>query len=195
MPSLITIGFLSVFLFNEAPWAVPLASSAQNLSHTRVFLKTRFSLWQKCLMYTWLVVQNSKKIGTQVTVFFFVRLVFLVCFFCLFRAAPSSYGSSQARGRIGAVVQAYTRATAMPHLSFVYDLHHSSRQRGIKPASSWMLDSYLLSHDRNSSGHNLMKLIFIVSSEHSFFFSFSSEHSGVKVFFFLFFFFFFSVVS
>ena len=41
-------------------------------------------------------------------------------FFCLFRAAPEAYEGSQARGLI--------RATAMPDLSLIFDLHHSSQQ-------------------------------------------------------------------
>ena len=48
---------------------------------------------------------------------------FFVSFFvfCLFRAAPKAYGSSQARGRIGATAAG---------------LHHSSRQRQIRAASA-----------------------------------------------------------
>ena len=54
------------------------------------------------------------------------------CFvFCPFRAAPVAYGSSQARGRIGAVAPAYTTATATPDPSCVCNLHHSSQQRQI----------------------------------------------------------------
>ena len=47
-------------------------------------------------------------------------------FFLLFGATPTAYGSSQARGQIGA-----TAVTAMPDLSRVCDLHHSSWQRKI----------------------------------------------------------------
>ena len=46
--------------------------------------------------------------------------------FCLLRAEPEAYGSSQARGRIGA---AYTTATQNP--SPVFDLHHSSQHHQI----------------------------------------------------------------
>ena len=54
--------------------------------------------------------------------------LFLVCF-CLFRAAPAAYGSSQARGRIGA----YTTATAMAvwHPSSSCDIHCRLQQRQI----------------------------------------------------------------
>ena len=55
-----------------------------------------------------------------------------------------AYGGSQARGRIGAAMAAYTPATAMPDLSHVYDLptaHGNIRslthrvRPGIEPAS------------------------------------------------------------
>ena len=49
----------------------------------------------------------------------------IIFFFLLFRAAPTAYGSSQARGRIGA---AATTATAMQNQSYVCNLHHSSRR-------------------------------------------------------------------
>ena len=52
---------------------------------------------------------------------------------------------------------AYTTATAMRDLSCICNPHYSSRQPqihwagpGNEPASSWMLDSFPLSHDRNS---------------------------------------------
>ena len=61
-----------------------------------------------------------------------VRIYFLFLFiFSLFRVAPLAYGGSQARGLIGAVEPAYTRATATPDPSRVCDLHHSSQQRRI----------------------------------------------------------------
>ena len=51
---------------------------------------------------------------------------------CLFKASPMAYWSSQARDRIGATAT----ATAMPDMSHICDLHHSSRQRQIfKPLS------------------------------------------------------------
>ena len=46
-----------------------------------------------------------------------------------FRAAGGAcYGSSQARGQIGAVAVAYTTAAATQDLSRICDLHRSSRQ-------------------------------------------------------------------
>ena len=57
---------------------------------------------------------------------YFVSLLFL-----LFRAIPSAYGSSQARGRIGAPAVACATAMATWDLSCVYYLHHSSRQHQI----------------------------------------------------------------
>ena len=35
--------------------------------------------------------------------FYFIWFFFFVCVFCLFRAAPMAYGSSQARGQSGAI--------------------------------------------------------------------------------------------
>ena len=52
-------------------------------------------------------------------------------FFHLFRAVPLAYGGSQARGQIRAKAPAYATATAMPYLSCICDLHHSSWQRHI----------------------------------------------------------------
>ena len=49
-------------------------------------------------------------------------------FFFLFMATPVAYGSSQARGRIGATAEAYTTATATPDLSIICDLHCSLEQ-------------------------------------------------------------------
>ena len=57
--------------------------------------------------------------------------------FCLLRATPMVYGGSQARCQIGAVAASlYTTATAMPDLSRICDLYHSSRQLRILGALS-----------------------------------------------------------
>ena len=75
--------------------------------------------------------------------------MFFVCLFfgllSLFRAAPAAYGSSQARGLIGAAAAGLATATAMPDLGHVCDLCQSSRQCQIL---------YLLSKaiDRHPSG-------------------------------------------
>ena len=64
----------------------------------------------------------------ETTVWIFRELnwwVFFLCVcMCLFRATAVAYGGSQARGPIGA----YTRATATPDPSRIFDLHHSSQQ-------------------------------------------------------------------
>ena len=65
---------------------------------------------------------------------------FLFCF-CLFRAASIACGSSQARGRIGAVATAYARGTAMLDPSRICDLHHIWRQ-------SWILIPLSEARDR-----------------------------------------------
>ena len=48
---------------------------------------------------------------------------FILCSF--FRATPVAYGGSQARGPMGAAVQVYITATAVPDLSHILDLPHS----------------------------------------------------------------------
>ena len=53
----------------------------------------------------------------------------LVFVFCLFRAAYVACGDSQARVQIGTL--AYTTTTAMPNLTRVCYLYHSSRQHQI----------------------------------------------------------------
>ena len=71
-----------------------------------------------------------------------------VCIFCIFRAAPMTYESSQARHQIGAEAEAYATARAMQDASLVCDLHHSSQQR-------WILNP--LSKVRDQT-HNLMDI-------------------------------------
>ena len=48
--------------------------------------------------------------------------------FCLFRATHLAYGGSQARGLNGSYSRRPSRATATGDLSYIHDLHHSSRQ-------------------------------------------------------------------
>ena len=58
---------------------------------------------------------------------FSMKLNAVSTFFLLFfRAEPAPYGSSQARGGIGAVAAAYATHTAMLDPSGVCDLHHRS---------------------------------------------------------------------
>ena len=66
--------------------------------------------------------------------------------FVFLKAAPVAYGSSLARGLIGAIAAAYTTATTMPDPSRVCDLHHTSRQ-------CWILNPLSEARDRT---HNLM---------------------------------------
>ena len=66
------------------------------------------------------------------------ELFYFIIYFCflLFRATPLAYGSSQARGRIGAVaasLHTYTTDKETQDPNCVCDLHHSSRQ-------SWILN-------------------------------------------------------
>ena len=57
--------------------------------------------------------------------------VVVVVFLPFLGPLPMAYGGSQARGLIKAVAPAYTRATATPDPSCIYDLHRRSRQRRI----------------------------------------------------------------
>ena len=63
------------------------------------------------------------------------HMSFVCLFVCLFRATPVAYGSSQARDLL-----VYTRATAMPDPSRIWDLHHSSWQ-------CWILNSLSKARD------------------------------------------------
>ena len=87
----------------------------------------------------------------------------LLIFFCLFRATPVAYGSSQARGRIRGANEAYMTDRAIPDLSYIFDLHHSLWQYWIlNPPSeacilmnaSWVLNP--LNHNWNSPLHIFM---------------------------------------
>ena len=60
---------------------------------------------------------HPEKLGVLYCSFFFLVFwffCFFVVFFLLFRATPVAYGSSQAKGQIGASSATYTTATAMP---------------------------------------------------------------------------------
>ena len=61
----------------------------------------------------------------------FIKYVFFFIFFAFFfffRATPTAYGSSQAKGRIGAVAASLHHSTTMWDPSHICDLHHSSQQ-------------------------------------------------------------------
>ena len=65
----------------------------------------------------------------------FVRYIYIV--FCLFRAAPTAYGGSQARSQIGAVVAGLCHSH-----SNARSLIHGARP-GIEPESSWILVGFV----------------------------------------------------
>ena len=78
-------------------------------------------------------------------------------FVLLFRAALKAYGGSQARGRVGAAAASLYTATALPDLSCVCDLYHSSQQLQIlnplsgpkiKLASSWIIVGFVSAKPR-----------------------------------------------
>ena len=84
--------------------------------------------------------------------FSFLSSFFFFFFFCLFRAAPSAYGSSQARGPIGATAAGlhHSHSTARSKLHVTYTtvhgisglLTHLARP-GIEPVSSWILVGFV----------------------------------------------------
>ena len=98
----------------------------------------RKRLWIPTLEGPRVHLQFSGKLRVWIVLGFFC----FVLSFAFSGAAPVAYGSSQARGQIGA----YTRATATQDPSCIRDLHHSSQQRRIlnllskvrvEPATSW----------------------------------------------------------
>ena len=75
-------------------------------------------------------------------------IFYLFIYFLLFRAVPVAYGVSQARVESELKPPAFTTATAMPDLSHVCNLYHSSWQCGssthsvrprIEPETLWFL--------------------------------------------------------
>ena len=63
-----------------------------------------------------------------------------------FRATPGAYGSSRLRVKWELQLPAYTTAMAIPDLSHVCDLHHSSPQRQIfNPLNNARDRTYILS--------------------------------------------------
>ena len=83
--------------------------------------------------------------------FFFFFLSF--CLFVFSRAAPSTYGGSQARGLIGAVGSSLRHSHSNLDLSRVFNLYHSSRQ-------SWILNPLIEARDQT---RNLVFLIRFVN--------------------------------
>ena len=77
---------------------------------------------------------------------FFLSFFF---FFCFFRATPAAYGSSQARGRIRAVVAGLHHSHSnmgsepplrpIPQLTAMPDPEPTEQGQGKKPATSWFL--------------------------------------------------------
>ena len=55
--------------------------------------------------------RDIQELYTNLVRFILIQFLFIYLFL-LFGAAPEAYGSSQARGRIGATAAAYTTATA-----------------------------------------------------------------------------------
>ena len=72
--------------------------------------------------------EHSRLVGGSFFLFVFCLFVFVLLFF---RAAPTVYGSSQARGQIRATAAGLHTATATHALNCVCNLHHSSWQSWI----------------------------------------------------------------
>ena len=83
-------------------------------------------LIRKFYLYSGAKKKKKQFLGCTLEAFscFFKQVLFI--YFCLFRAAPEAYGSSQAKGPSELQLLAY--ATATPDPSRVCDLHHSSWQ-------------------------------------------------------------------
>ena len=78
--------------------------------------------------------------------FFVVVFSFVLLLFCLFRATPVAYGSSQTRGWIGVAGLHHSHSNTRSELSLQpYTTAHNSgslthwMRSGIEPATSWML--------------------------------------------------------
>ena len=85
--------------------------------------------------------------------------------FLLFRAAPSAYGGSQARGWIGTTAASLPQSHSNIDPSRVFDLHHISLQptergQGSNPQShgSWW-DLFPLYHNGNSGNPQMLSLV------------------------------------
>ena len=125
-------------------WSFLLCQAFPN-SQTSPFIKLLLSvLVPSSLPQTYLDPVTSYPDYSHSFLFLFIFFLFV---FCPFRAAPMAYGSSQARGWIGAAAASLhhshsntrlkprlspaTQLTAPPDLSCICDLHHSSQQHQI----------------------------------------------------------------
>ena len=83
-------------------------------------------------------------------ILFFFVFSFLSFFFFLFRAKPSAFGGSQARGLLELQLPAYTQPRRIWATSVTYTTaHHNTlslthwARPGIKPATSWLLIKFV----------------------------------------------------
>ena len=93
----------------------------------------------------------------KITVFVFIKLLdffsFLPLFFCLFGAAPTAYGSSRARGQIGATAARLHHSHSNHQIwtvSVTYTTAHNNARSlihwvrpGIELTTSWFLVRYI----------------------------------------------------
>ena len=93
-----------------------------------LFLHFRFPIISiYCIGTVWICKIVTQKFDYKIIFIF----LFFRSFFCLFKAVPSAYGGSQARGLIGGVATGLSTATATLDPSRVFDLCQSSWQRQI----------------------------------------------------------------
>ena len=101
--------------------------------------------------------QNSNQVWLWVLYSFIYFILFILCF----RASPTAYGSSQARGRIRAVAAGLHHShsnteskpglRAPPQLTAILDSRPTEQGQGLNPhPHGYELDSFLLSHKGNS---------------------------------------------
>ena len=81
---------------------------------------------------------------------------FFLTFFPLFTATPWSYGSSWARGRIGAATVVYTTATAILDLSHIFELH-------LQLAAMWILNPLSEARDQTCILMRLCQVLNLLS--------------------------------
>ena len=106
-----------------------------------------------------------------------------IFFFLLFRATPTAYGGSQARGQIGAAAAGLPQPQQLriQAVSVTYTTAHGNAgslthwaRPGIKPAPSWMLVGFITAEPPQE-----LQIIFVLDPKGKS--SFSPEHGDITV--------------
>ena len=115
----------------EPPYAMGMAPEKTKKKKKKTFLSHAWHLCQD-LLTAFTHLDSDRGNWPHLTLEFEVFWVVFFCFvsfcFLLFRAA---YGSSQARGQIGATAAGLTKATAIQDPRCICDQYHSSKQHQI----------------------------------------------------------------